>query len=816
MGLIAGELTPFAHAAKWYAAPNGSPSGNGSINSPWDIKTALSSGKGVQPGDTIYLRGGTYNVCSTFAADPYNPYCIASTVAGSSGAPVTIRSAPGEWAVLDGVGPVLTSTGAIIMAKGTYVWYMDFEIKNSNATTRQTNQTGSFISNVDGWAIDVLTSHLKFIDLVIQNVGGGGIGTFNSYDDIESYGNIIYYIGWQGPDRGHGHAIYQNSATNVRVRSNIMFEQFDIGLQLYGGPLPNYDVEGNTAFYNGTLAYSGATIDLLLGDDSGNVATSPIFLNNRTYSPMSQGADTTNIGFFSGCTNLTHNNNYYVAPTPLKLVNCTVSSMTGNTFYGATSGFSPSSYPGNTSYSSRPSGVQVFVQPNSYEAGRGYITVYNWAGQSSVSVDVSSVLAAGDTYEVLDAQYYHGAPVASGTYSGGSIAIPVPGASSPIDPAIGNVSVQPVHTPNEFGVFVLLKTGTSSSGGSSSGGSGASTPGPLTVSVSPSSLNFGQVAVGSVSSVQTVTVTNAGSSSVTLNAAAITGSSTFALAGPGTCPTGSLAPGASCNYGIQFSPTSATAEAATLDINDNAAGNPQLVSLNGTGTSGASGGGDYSSGLVAEWKLLGNAIESANGDNGALHTGAGWANSTYSGASFSSLSLNGSSGYMSANEEVQLEMTKQLSVSFWMYVDPTPQSGVDPRVVNKVYDWYVKLNGNMYPQFSANNMYAMASYAVPLHTWTHVVFTFNSGAVQAYVNGQPVSFAANTFASGTVLPNNNYGLYLGADSSLGNFFSGNLSDVRIYNRVLSPVDVQALLSAVTPATLQSSPVAPATVTSSSQ
>jgi hypothetical protein len=213
---------------------------------------------------------------------------------------------------------------------------------------------------------------------------------------------------------------------------------------------------------------------------------------------------------------------------------------------------------------------------------------------------------------------------------------------------------------------------------------------------------------------------------------------------------------------------------------------------------------------VAEWKLLGNAIESVNGDNGALYGGAGWANSNYSGASFSSLALNGSSGYISANEEAPLEMTQQLSVSFWIYLDPTPQSGVDPRVVNKVYDWYVKLNGNMYPQFSANGMYAMANLPVPLHTWTHVVFTFNAGVLRAYVNGQPVSFAANTFTGGTVLPNNKYGVYLGADSSLGNFFSGNLSDVRMYNRVLTAADVQALYSFVTPAAMYSG-VAPATI-----
>ena len=44
----------------------------------------------VQPGDTLYLRGGTYYECVTL------------TVAGTAGKPITIRSYPGEVAILDG------------------------------------------------------------------------------------------------------------------------------------------------------------------------------------------------------------------------------------------------------------------------------------------------------------------------------------------------------------------------------------------------------------------------------------------------------------------------------------------------------------------------------------------------------------------------------------------------------------------------------------------------------------------------------------------------------------------------------------------
>src|SRR5207248_2968252 len=51
---------PGTHAGL-YAAPNGSSSGDGSSGRPWNLATALSGGNGkVQPGDTVWLRGGTY------------------------------------------------------------------------------------------------------------------------------------------------------------------------------------------------------------------------------------------------------------------------------------------------------------------------------------------------------------------------------------------------------------------------------------------------------------------------------------------------------------------------------------------------------------------------------------------------------------------------------------------------------------------------------------------------------------------------------------------------------------------------------------
>src|SRR5438445_11015133 len=71
--------------------PAGTPRGDGTRDRPWDLATALSGGRGrVQPGDTIWLRGGTYT--GNFDG----------TLTGTSAAPIVVRQYPGERATIDG------------------------------------------------------------------------------------------------------------------------------------------------------------------------------------------------------------------------------------------------------------------------------------------------------------------------------------------------------------------------------------------------------------------------------------------------------------------------------------------------------------------------------------------------------------------------------------------------------------------------------------------------------------------------------------------------------------------------------------------
>src|SRR5467141_3695557 len=120
---------------------------------------------------------------------------------------------------------------------------------------------------------------------------------------------------------------------------------------------------------------------------------------------------------------------------------------------------------------------------------------------------------------------------------------------------------------------------------SNSAGSVTSNTATLTVnsaaglSLSPTSLTFGSLAVGTSSAAQFVTVTNNSSTNVTFSASF---GGDFGFAGTGTCGS-TVAVGASCTISVKFTPTATGTRTATLTLTHNAPNSPQTVSLTGTG-----------------------------------------------------------------------------------------------------------------------------------------------------------------------------------------------------------------------------------------
>jgi Right handed beta helix region len=438
-------------ATDYYAASNGSSSGNGSRDKPWDLATALSQPTSVKPGDTIWLKGGTYVGHFT------------SKLKGSPDKPIMVRQPAGERATLDGNDGA--NAPVTLMVNGSDTWFWGFEITNSNAT-RATNNPSPPAGR--GEAVNLLGPRTRLINMTLHDTNQGVLTT-SDIADTEVTGCVIYDNGYDGSDRGHGHGIYiQNSAPSTKVvRDNIIFDQFGIGIHGYtvAGRLDNLVIEGNTLFDNGLLSHvSGPTVNILVGasgapaanaDDSAKVARNATIRNNYSYF-SSSGGTAANLGYNKGIAAPTILDNYLAGGTALALINAFPPiTMTGNTFYGSVSGFQSPEFPNNSYLSGRPAGVKIFVRPNKYDAGRANITIYNWDKVPAVDVDVHEAMTPGAHYELRQAQNFFGAPVLSGVYDGSPLHVPMAG-SSPAAPV--GWPVAPVTGP-DFQVFVLMPTG---------------------------------------------------------------------------------------------------------------------------------------------------------------------------------------------------------------------------------------------------------------------------------------------------------------------------------------------------------------------
>jgi Abnormal spindle-like microcephaly-assoc'd, ASPM-SPD-2-Hydin len=105
-----------------------------------------------------------------------------------------------------------------------------------------------------------------------------------------------------------------------------------------------------------------------------------------------------------------------------------------------------------------------------------------------------------------------------------------------------------------------------------------------TLSATPSSVNFGSVALGLTNS-QSISLTNTGSANVQISRASITGAG-FRLSGLSDSTI--ISPGASVTCSVYFRPSSATSFSATATIVSNASNSALSISLSGTGTAASS------------------------------------------------------------------------------------------------------------------------------------------------------------------------------------------------------------------------------------
>jgi hypothetical protein len=103
------------------------------------------------------------------------------------------------------------------------------------------------------------------------------------------------------------------------------------------------------------------------------------------------------------------------------------------------------------------------------------------------------------------------------------------------------------------------------------------------VHLTPLKVNFGTQPVGTRSLAKKITLTNKGSSAVSITSIAITGTDAGDFGETNTCGK-SVASGASCFIKVTFKPLVKGKRTADVSVYDNGGGSPQEVGLIGTGT----------------------------------------------------------------------------------------------------------------------------------------------------------------------------------------------------------------------------------------
>ena len=124
------------------------------------------------------------------------------------------------------------------------------------------------------------------------------------------------------------------------------------------------------------------------------------------------------------------------------------------------------------------------------------------------------------------------------------------------------------------------------------------------------------------------------------------------------------------------------------------------------------------------------------------------------------------------------------------WVDPASVSSAWRDVIYKGNDnYYLEGTSDQGGKPGAGGTFGGTVYgssALPVNTWTHLAVTYDKTTVRLYVNGTQVATLA---ATGAIASSTNP-LSIGSDAIYGQYFSGLIDDVRVYNTALTAAQIQ--------------------------
>jgi hypothetical protein len=213
------------------------------------------------------------------------------------------------------------------------------------------------------------------------------------------------------------------------------------------------------------------------------------------------------------------------------------------------------------------------------------------------------------------------------------------------------------------------------------------------------------------------------------------------------------------------------------------------------------------SGLVAAYGFEEGTGSAAGDASGLGHVG------TISGATWvtagkygRALSFNGTSSLVTVNDTAALHLSTAMTLEAW--VRPSASASwrsvlLKERSSGLAYGLYASNTSSRPAGFIrvGADVDATGPTAIARNAWTHLSASYDGSAFKLYVNGIQVASRA---VSGSIATSTNP-LRLGGNTIWGEYFAGVIDEVRVYNRALSPAEIQRDMNTPVGASVQTVP-----------
>ncbi|NOQ56230.1 MAG: hypothetical protein GQ477_05505, partial [Nanohaloarchaea archaeon] len=198
---------------------------------------------------------------------------------------------------------------------------------------------------------------------------------------------------------------------------------------------------------------------------------------------------------------------------------------------------------------------------------------------------------------------------------------------------------------------------------------------------------------------------------------------------------------------------------------------------------------DWNSSLVAWWRF-----NQESGENNTFfrdwssysNNGINSSNPTYISGKFGS-GVKLDDGYIDVGNDSSLNLMGDFSVSVWIKRKVNEHNKIIMGRGSYNNDgWYIQenLNGLLVASFfrTSENKQVIAFNVLDLDTWVHIVFVRNGSIGKFYKNGIDVTFSSDVIFNPTSTSSN---------FEIGNGFTGNLDDLKIWNRAITLDEIKA-------------------------